>query len=155
MVTKITEIEPRKCESEMSDGPLDAQSPNSPVTAGTSVDQPATFKVEGTLYVEDAQLLEKICRDASRRGGRPVVVELSDLCFLDSDSAAILCRMKREQGVSLKGLNLFIKKVVELADEYEKMKKHITEGQTKEENSSAGSDHDSAVSTAKSPTRSS
>ena len=109
MPTKITEIGPRKCES--------AQSGNSPATAGTSVDEPATFKVEGTLYVEDAELLEKICRDASRKSGRPVVVELSDLCFLDNESAAILCRMKREQGVSLKGLNLFIKKVVELAEQ--------------------------------------
>ncbi|SRR6266404_947090 len=109
MPTKITEIGPRKCES--------AQSGNSLATAGTSVDEPATFKVEGTLYVEDAELLEKICRDASRKSGRPVVVELSDLCFLDNESAAILCRMKREQGVSLKGLNLFIEKVVELAEQ--------------------------------------
>jgi anti-anti-sigma regulatory factor len=109
MPTKITEIGPRKCES--------AKSGNSPATVGTSLNEPTIFKVEGTLCVEDAELLEKICREASRKSGRPVVVELSDLCFLDNESAAILCRMKREQGVSLKGLTLFIKKVVELADE--------------------------------------
>ena len=50
---------------------------------------------------------------------RPAVLELNDLSFFDSDSAAVLCRMKREQGVSLEGLSLFIKKVVELADEAE------------------------------------
>ena len=35
------------------------------------------------------------------------------------DVSAVLCRMKREQGVSLEGLNWFVKKVVELADEAE------------------------------------
>jgi len=75
------------------------------------------FKVEGTLYLNDAELLEKLCREVAGKTGRPVVIELSNICFLDSKSAAVLCRMKREQGVSLEGLNLFIKKVVELADE--------------------------------------
>jgi anti-anti-sigma regulatory factor len=125
MPTRITEIEPRNSNSDRAAGSLDAQSTNSAETAGTWGDQPTLFKVEGTLYVKDAELLEKICRDVSRKSGRPVVVELSDLCFLDSESAAILCRMKREQGVSLEGLNLFIKKVVELADEAEKARRYL------------------------------
>ena len=77
------------------------------------------FKVEGTLYLNDAELLEKFCREVSGQTDRPVVIELSNICFLDSKSAAVLCRMKREQGVSIEGLNLFIKKVMELADESE------------------------------------
>jgi len=82
------------------------------------------LKVEGTLHLKDAELLEKICRDVSLQTGRPVTLELGDLCFIDSDSAEVLCRMKREQGVSLEGLNLFIKKVVELADESEKARRY-------------------------------
>ena len=78
------------------------------------------FKVEGTLHLRDAELLEKICRDVANQTKRPVTLELSELCYLDSDSAAVLCRMKHEQGVRLEGLHLFIEKVVELAEEYEK-----------------------------------
>jgi len=70
--------------------------------------------------LQDAELLERICREVSEQTGQAVVVELSDICFIDSVSAAILCRMKSEQGVVFKGLNLFIKKVLELADESDK-----------------------------------
>jgi len=87
--------------------------------------QPSVFKVEGSLYLRDAELLERICRSVSLQRGRPLLLDLSELCFLDSDSAAILCRMKREQGVELEGLNLFIKKVIELAEESEKVAKYL------------------------------
>ena len=84
------------------------------------------LKVEGTLYLSDAELLEKICRQIATENGRRVALELSELCFLDSDSAAVLCRMKREQGVRLHGLNLFIKKVIELAEESQKVAAYFT-----------------------------
>ena len=61
----------------------------------------ATLKVEGSLYLEDAELLERICRDVGSQTGRPVVLDLAGLCFLDSDSASVLFRLKREQGVGL------------------------------------------------------
>jgi len=37
----------------------------------------------------------------------------------------VLCRLKREQGVTLAGLHLFIGKVVELAEECEKAAKYL------------------------------
>jgi len=86
---------------------------------------PTVFKVEGTLYLRDAELLEKICRDVGNQTKRPVILELAGLSYLDSDSAAVLCRMKREQNVSLEGLHLFIEKVVELTEEYEKAAKYL------------------------------
>ena len=86
---------------------------------------PTVFKVEGTLYLRDAELLEKICRDIGNQTKRPVTLELAGLSFLDSDSAAVLCRMKRELNVSLEGLHLFIEKVVELSEEYEKAAKYL------------------------------
>ena len=75
------------------------------------------FKVEGSLYLEDAELLEKICRDIQQHSQRSITLDLAGLSFLDSDSAAVLCRLKREQGVKLEGLHLFIQKVIELAEE--------------------------------------
>src|SRR6266403_3100188 len=86
---------------------------------------PPVFKVEGTLHLQDAELLEKICRDVGNQTKRPVTLELDGLSYLDSDSAAVLCRMKREQNVSLKGLHLFIEKVVELTEECEKAAKYL------------------------------
>ena len=101
---------------------------------GESLDQPhsadtetaaTVFKVEGTLYQRDAELLEKICRDVATQTGRAVTLELAGLSFLDSESASVLCRMKHEQGVRLEGLHLFIEKVVELAEECEKATKYL------------------------------
>jgi hypothetical protein len=84
---------------------------NSPGSTGAM--PPRTFKVEGTLHLKDAELLERICREVS---DRPVVIEVSDICFVDGPSARVLCRMKREAGIEIRGMNLFIKKVVEIED---------------------------------------
>jgi anti-anti-sigma factor len=79
--------------------------------------QPETLlKVEGSLYLEDAELLERICRDIGEQTGHRLALDLADLSFLDSESASVLCRLKREQDVSLEGLHLFIAKVIELTE---------------------------------------
>ena len=114
MPTRITQIEKAKTRT---------------CTVGGENDQPrnsdneslaTVLKVEGSLYVKDAELLEKICRDLGNQTGGPVQLDLAGLSFIDSDSASVLCRLKREQGVRLEGLHLFIGKVVELAEECEK-----------------------------------
>ena len=74
------------------------------------------LKVEGSLYLEDAELLEKICRDIAEQTGTQLTLDLADLCFLDSESASVLCRLKREQNVNLEGLHLFIQKVIEITE---------------------------------------
>jgi len=76
-----------------------------------------TLRVEGSLYLADAELLERVCRDIQRETGRAVTLDLADLSFLDSDSASVLSRMRRELGVTLEGLHLFVQKVIELAEE--------------------------------------
>lgn len=76
-----------------------------------------TLRVEGTLGVEDAELISRICRDLERERGLGITLDLADLSFLDSDSAHILCRLKAEQGVSIEGLHLFIQRVIEMAEQ--------------------------------------
>jgi len=129
MPTRITQIERRRSETsapkgigESGERPDRSRSDSLRRDAGIV---PTVFKVEGTLYLRDAELLEKICRDVGNRTKRPVTLELAGLSYLDSDSAAVLCRMKREQNVSLEGLHLFIEKVVELTEEYEKATKYL------------------------------
>lgn len=88
--------------------------------------QATVLKVEGTLYLRDAELLEKICRDVSSETGRPVTLDLASISFIDSDSASVLCRLRREQCVRLEGLHMFIGKVVELAEESDKAAKYLS-----------------------------
>jgi anti-anti-sigma regulatory factor len=129
MPTRITQIEMPKSETSALKGigengdQRDSSHPESVTRdAGTVA---TVFKVEGTLYLRDAELLEKICRDVGNQTKRPVTLELDGLSYLDSDSAAVLCRMKREQNVKLEGLHLFIEKLVELTEECEKATKHL------------------------------
>ena len=79
-----------------------------------------TLRVEGTLGVEDAELICRICRDLERERGRGITLDLADLSFLDSDSAHILCQLRAEHGVSIEGLHLFIQRVIEMAEQDER-----------------------------------
>ena len=83
------------------------------------------LKVEGSLYVEDAELLERICRDIGQESHGLLTLDLADLSFLDSESASVLCRLRREQGVRLEGLHLFIEKVVELTEAEASVSKYL------------------------------
>lgn len=74
------------------------------------------LKVEGTLTLADAELLEGICDELCGQTGSRISVDLADITFLDSESAWVLCRLKG-RGISLEGLDLFVQKVVELAEE--------------------------------------
>ncbi len=129
MPTRITQIERPRSETSVlkglgGNGEQDDRSRSESPTRDTGI-EPTVFKVEGTLYLRDAELLEKICRDVGSQTKRPVTLELAGLSYLDSDSAAVLCRMKREQNVSLEGLHLFIEKVVELTEESEKARTYL------------------------------
>ena len=129
MPTRITQIEsPTNETSALNDIVGDGDQPDSSHPESVTRDPgtvPTVFKVEGTLHLQDAELLEKICRDVGNQTKRPVTLELDGLSYLDSDSAAVLCRMKREQNVSLKGLHLFIEKLVELTEECEKAARYL------------------------------
>ena len=76
---------------------------------------PRRLKVEGKLTRADAELLEGICKELTERSNSGVSVDLADITFLDSESASVLCRLK-SQGISLEGLDLFVQKVVEMAE---------------------------------------
>ena len=129
MPTRITQIEKPRSETSAPNGlGENRDQPDRSCSESLTRDEetvPTVFKVEGTLDLRDAELLEKICRDVGNETKRPVILELAGLSYLDSDSAAVLCRMKRELNVSLEGLHLFIEKVVELTEEYEKAAKYL------------------------------
>jgi anti-anti-sigma regulatory factor len=88
-------------------------------------DSETVLKVEGCLYLEDAELLERICRDIGEQTNSHLTLDLADLTFLDSESASVLCRLKREQGVILEGLQLFIAKVIEFTEAEANVSKYL------------------------------
>ena len=76
----------------------------------------ALLRVEGTLGLDDAELLEQVCTDLKAQTGASVTVDLTDVSFLDGESASVLARLRREQEVSLEGVHFFIQQVIEIAE---------------------------------------
>lgn len=75
------------------------------------------FRVEGTLFRRDAEILERACADFRERlPALKITLDLSDLTFFDSESASVLYRVRESQGVKLDGLHVSVQRVVELAD---------------------------------------
>ena len=69
--------------------------------------------VEGEMFREDAELLEKIALEMRDEIGKNLTLDLADLDLLDSESAPILKRMERQQGFEIEGMEFFLQKVVE------------------------------------------
>ena len=76
----------------------------------------ALLRVEGTLALADAKLLEQVCTDLRAQTGASVTVDLTDISFLDSESASVLSRLRREQEVSLQGIHFFVQQVIDIAE---------------------------------------
>ena len=72
------------------------------------------FRIEGEMFLEDALLLERIV-DAED-SGKPVVIDLADLDFLDSDAAQVLRRLETEKDVRLEGTEIFLQTAIDLAE---------------------------------------
>lgn len=71
------------------------------------------LRVAGEMMIEDALLLEKIAIEMRGQMGGDLSVDLSDLHFLDSESAPILKRMTDEHGFEIEGLMIFLQRAVE------------------------------------------
>ena len=76
----------------------------------------ALLRVEGSLELADAQLLERVCTDLKAQTGASVTVDLTEISFLDSESASVLARMRREQEINLEGIHFFVQQVIEIAE---------------------------------------
>ena len=74
-----------------------------------------TLRVEGSLRLEDAELLESTYANLPTEGLENVAIDLSGLSFLDSESALVLRRL-RDLGVELVGLHFFTQRLIEMAE---------------------------------------
>jgi len=86
----------------------------------SQIDEPekgrAFLRVEGILRLEDAELLERLCHTLQKQSERRLIIDLSCLTFLDSDSASVLCRLKTQPGIALDGIHLFTRQMIEGQD---------------------------------------
>jgi anti-anti-sigma regulatory factor len=85
----------------------------------TQIDHPngatTTLKVEGSIRLEDAELLATTYEELRARHPGTITIDLAGTNFLDSDSASVLCRLK-DNGVDLIGLHFFVQRIIEAAE---------------------------------------
>ena len=74
------------------------------------------FRVAGDMFLEDAKLLEKLVREAHSAGKGCVTIDLADLSFLDSDSAAVLRRMETAGLIDIQGIEFFLQSAIDIAE---------------------------------------
>ena len=86
-------------------------------SSGTAIETESgtTLRVEGDLMVADALLLERITNELVA-AGTEVSVDLADLDFMDSESAAVLKRISDDPLVQLLGLEIFLQSAIDLAE---------------------------------------
>lgn len=73
------------------------------------------LRVEGTLRLADAKLLEATYLELQAKQQSRIAIDLAGTNFLDSDSATVLCRLKRS-GVELTGLHYFVQQIIQAAE---------------------------------------
>ena len=76
-----------------------------------------TLRVAGSLTLADAELLARICVSLREQRATEITLDLSDLSFLDSESAAILAELKQQHGVTLDGVHLFVQQVIDQTEQ--------------------------------------
>ncbi len=78
--------------------------------------QRTVLRVEGEMMLDDALLLERIASDIQTDLDTCVTIDLADLDFLDSESAAVLRRLDNRIGVRIEGIETFLQTVVNAAE---------------------------------------
>lgn len=80
--------------------------------------QRTVLRVEGEMMVDDALLLERIASDIQTDRDTCVTIDLADLDFLDSDSAAVLRRLDSRIGIRIEGIETFLQTAVNTAEKH-------------------------------------
>ncbi len=73
-----------------------------------------TLRVEGSLHLAEAEVLEKTFATLRTENGHHIEIDLSDITFIDTESAAVLCRLQA-LGAELVGLHFFAQRLIEIA----------------------------------------
>ena len=77
------------------------------------------LRVSGSLTLEDARLIERLCIDIRGETQRRIVLDLADVDFLDSESASVLTHLQEEFGVEVEGMQFVVQSAIDLAERSE------------------------------------
>ena len=84
------------------------------ITKVESNQEKTTLKVEGSLHTEDAEVLERTFSNLRAQKIENIEIDLSEIRFVDTESAAVLCRLQ-SLGAELIGLHFFGQRLIEMA----------------------------------------
>ncbi|MBC7899878.1 MAG: hypothetical protein H7070_07465 [Saprospiraceae bacterium] len=89
-------------------------------TTITQTENPGTnetiLRIEGEMLLADAMLLEKIAVGIQSETGSAIAIDLADLDFLDSESAAVLKRLSDKNGFAIRGMEIFLQTAINDAE---------------------------------------
>jgi anti-anti-sigma regulatory factor len=74
------------------------------------------LRVQGSLTREGTDWLERKCSCLLRGASRGVVIDLTEVTFLDEAGAVVLRRLRQHPSVSLVGCQLFTQQMIEAVD---------------------------------------
>jgi anti-anti-sigma regulatory factor len=74
------------------------------------------LRVQGSLTREGADWMERKCSCLLQGAGRSVVIDLTEVTFLDEAGAVVLRRLRQHPYVSLVGCQLFTRQMIEAVD---------------------------------------
>jgi anti-anti-sigma factor len=76
-----------------------------------------TLRIAGSLTLADAELIARICASLREQRATEITLDLSDLSFLDSESAAVLAELTQTHNVTLDGVHLFVQQVIDQTEQ--------------------------------------
>src|SRR5215468_180892 len=71
------------------------------------------LRVEGALAGEAAELVEKMCQKLREKAEAKVVVDLSEVSFVNEPGATVLRRLKKDRRIEFDGCKLFTERLIE------------------------------------------
>jgi anti-anti-sigma regulatory factor len=74
------------------------------------------LRIDGEMYLEDAELLRKIVREIAAERSTAVVVDLADLDLIDGDAASELLKLEAEDLIELSGIDEFVQSSIDRAE---------------------------------------
>ncbi len=73
--------------------------------------------VKGEMMLDDALLVERVARSMRKYNEGPILIDLADLDFLDSEAAAVLKRLADDaENFRLEGVEIFLQTAIDAAE---------------------------------------
>jgi len=76
----------------------------------------AVLTIKGEMMLEDALLLERIANGMLQYDEGPIIIDLADLDFLDSESAVVLKRLSDDKNFQIEGMEIFLQSAIDAAE---------------------------------------